>query len=504
MNKRGISAVVTTLIIILLSIVMLGVLWVVVKNILDKSAEEIDLGKATLDLEIQTVKIQDTEVTVVVVRRNPGKGEFIGMYFVFSDGENSEVIRLNTSLVELEQREFMFTLTKFLTTALETVSVIPIYMTSSGKESQGNLADTFEISDKAKEGVTAAVVTNFKKLGYSGAGKMEYGPFSSNTPNLVEFKKAIVDPLDVLPGDNQSFTVHVYSPNGITSVTSVTELDNSTLNLDFAKIDEYIEDSKTIEIWSVSWIVNDTHTTTYRTLITATDSLGNENMVTLTWTDSCQSQITHGGADAIATSCSTGVNGIDGLDGGTLTINSGITLTIDSGAIWAFNAGTSILPIGTITVNGEIRKGNLFYIDADSDNYGKDTTLSYSTLTSVSGKVRAKDALGTGDLCDTDPNAHPGISIYSSSQTACGNYDWNTDGSETKRWTIAPRDVRYCNFFSTCTAPQTVGTGWDGSAAACGSSATYITSIGDCTLNDFSPCSPSANSVTGPRTQTCR
>ena len=86
MNKRGISAVVTTLIIILLSIVMLGVLWVVVKNLLDKNAEQIDLGKTTLDLEIQTVKIQDTEVTVVVVRRNPGKGEFIGMYFVFSNG----------------------------------------------------------------------------------------------------------------------------------------------------------------------------------------------------------------------------------------------------------------------------------------------------------------------------------------------------------------------------------------------------------------------------------
>ena len=31
---------------------------------------------------------------MVLLRRNPGEGDFVGMNFIFSDGENTEIIKL--------------------------------------------------------------------------------------------------------------------------------------------------------------------------------------------------------------------------------------------------------------------------------------------------------------------------------------------------------------------------------------------------------------------------
>ena len=148
-STKGLSDVVTTLIIILISLVAIGVVWVVVQNVIQEGSEQVELGQFTLDLQIKAVQVQDENVTIVIVKRNPGEGEFVGMNFIFSDGQNSEIIRENTTLQELDQRSFTITLSEINTSNLKTVSVAPIYMLESGKETQGNLADSFDIPDSS-------------------------------------------------------------------------------------------------------------------------------------------------------------------------------------------------------------------------------------------------------------------------------------------------------------------------------------------------------------------
>jgi len=70
-NKRGMDDVVTTLLIILLTVVAISVIWIVVRDIIQKGSKDIELGKFTLDLGIESVSIGEDNVTVVVVRRNP-------------------------------------------------------------------------------------------------------------------------------------------------------------------------------------------------------------------------------------------------------------------------------------------------------------------------------------------------------------------------------------------------------------------------------------------------
>ncbi|MBI2045792.1 hypothetical protein HYT23_07050 [Candidatus Pacearchaeota archaeon] len=57
-NKKGLSTVVTTLIIILLVLVAIGIIWVVVRNVITGSGEQIDINTkcVTTNLEINTAR----------------------------------------------------------------------------------------------------------------------------------------------------------------------------------------------------------------------------------------------------------------------------------------------------------------------------------------------------------------------------------------------------------------------------------------------------------------
>lgn len=451
-EKKGLTGVVTTIIVILLVLFAVAVVWLAVKNVVQKGAEQINLGKLTLDLEIEKVRIEQDGVTATVfVRRNPGAGDLSGINFIFFDGSNTETIRQEVTLQEGERKTFTLKLTKMNGDEVQRVSIAPIFSSDTGKEIEGDVAHSL-----SKEEIAVMEFPDgpFKELGFVGAGKTEYS--ISGKGDQINFTKAIVDPLDVLPGDNQSFTVHISSTYTIADVTSVTELDNSTLYLDFAETGP--------NIWSANWIVNDTHTTEYRTHVTATDSEGNSNSITLTWTDSCQSQIIQGQDSTIDQNCTTGIDSIAGLDSGDLTIAEGKTLTIDSGSTFIFNSGKSITVGGTISISGgTITKGNLFYIDVDGDNYRKNSTLFYSDSASLSERVRAKDSLGD-DCYDNNASAKPGQTTYFATDRGDGSFDFDCDMDETQRWD------------NQCTVNiKSVTEGWDNSTAvpACGVSGDF-------------------------------
>ncbi len=137
------SAVVTTLIIILLTIVALGIIWVVVKNVLDKGSEQISLTGITLDLEIIKVNVEGDNLDVTV-KRNPGEGDLTAINFVFSDGDNSVVVRRNTNLDELGWQTFSFSLSTLAVEEITSISIAPVFETESGKEIVGDIIETSE------------------------------------------------------------------------------------------------------------------------------------------------------------------------------------------------------------------------------------------------------------------------------------------------------------------------------------------------------------------------
>ena len=143
MKKKGLSTVVTTLIIILLVLVAVGIVWVVISNLIREGVEEVSLGKFTIDLNIKDVKIQ-TDSIDVKIKRNPGKGELTGIKFLVSDGVKTEVFEMPTNMGELAEQTF----TLDYDGLVKEISIAPILKSESGKESIGNEIDKEEFSSE--------------------------------------------------------------------------------------------------------------------------------------------------------------------------------------------------------------------------------------------------------------------------------------------------------------------------------------------------------------------
>ena len=80
-NKRGLSDIVATLIIILLVIVAAGIIWVVVRNVVQSGAEQVEFGQKCFQVNLQYVGVTNTTETDydVTLRRLAGGDEIVGV-----------------------------------------------------------------------------------------------------------------------------------------------------------------------------------------------------------------------------------------------------------------------------------------------------------------------------------------------------------------------------------------------------------------------------------------
>ena len=142
-NTKGLSTIVATLLIILLTLVAVGIIWVVIKNVLKNSADEVSIGKFSIDLEISRVRIINSNSLSVVVKRNPGEASLSGIAFVAYSSDESELIKSTVILEQLEEREFIIVLSEFGTPVIRKISIAPLLISDSGKEFIGNIQDEY-------------------------------------------------------------------------------------------------------------------------------------------------------------------------------------------------------------------------------------------------------------------------------------------------------------------------------------------------------------------------
>jgi len=95
-NNRGLSTIVTTLIIVALSLVAVGVVWFVVNNIVSQQSSSIDYSAKCLNLEFRAITGTECSEFVagapaipsicsVIVQREKGDDAIGGIRLVFSD-----------------------------------------------------------------------------------------------------------------------------------------------------------------------------------------------------------------------------------------------------------------------------------------------------------------------------------------------------------------------------------------------------------------------------------
>ena len=310
----------------------------------------------------------------------------------------------------------------------------------------------------------------------------------------IRFIEGSIKPLDVHVGDTQHFRIVVTSPNGIKRVVAEIETDNgiheveltreglvgimdtypnpyvvnpqdntlqilSQSQLAQARLDEQKRDlarQKTNqanaadgqrEVWTGSWVVNDVHNKTYFTNFIAYDSAGNQDKLTMTWSDLCGIPLSGSWtSDSTASGCTISMNYTDGVDNGTATLAQYKNLNLSTGATFVWNPGQSVVFDGgklILAANraSQLKQSYLYVHDRDQDRYSLPAALSAQTSSdsAIQNYTRRNNLLnqpdkGVADCNDDKPDVVPGTAIYHTDTFTNAVhpdlvYDWNCNGT---------------------------------------------------------------------------
>ena len=146
-DKRGVSEVLVTVLLVVFSLIAIGIIWAVISNLIKEKSEDINIEGFFVDLKIESVQEIIDGNYVVRVKRNQGIGNVSMVKFVVSDGENTEVINKDTSgFVELETRSFTFNQNELGNIVfIKEISIVPVI---SGRKDTGITADKKVFSNK--------------------------------------------------------------------------------------------------------------------------------------------------------------------------------------------------------------------------------------------------------------------------------------------------------------------------------------------------------------------
>ena len=91
-NKRGLSQIVTTILMILIVISAIAIIFAAIRPAIESASKEITTDCFTISMEIESCSIGDFDGEAdnsdvqITVKRNPGKGKLNGLKFLFDTG----------------------------------------------------------------------------------------------------------------------------------------------------------------------------------------------------------------------------------------------------------------------------------------------------------------------------------------------------------------------------------------------------------------------------------
>ncbi len=258
----------------------------------------------------------------------------------------------------------------------------------------------------------------------AGSGPETYR-ISQAPGTLPAITSVTIDPMKVLPGNTQKFTVVMEDPDTVTSVEAVTATDHATTTVTLAL--DQASSSGSQQVFTGQWVVRDTHEGNYGTAFTAKDASGHQSSLSLDWSDPyCNPWQDAGGGTYLVSTASVGGSACEmsqnsTVQNGNIAVN-GVTLTVDPNVNLSFSPGYQ-LNIGTggalaMASGASISKTTVANvrptIAAPVPGITFDGTGAYATL-SASGpvtqdfKVQVCFYGGRGTACVTSPWASTAI-----------------------------------------------------------------------------------------------
>lgn len=142
--KRGMSTIIATIMMILFVLIATGIVWVVIKNILSEETEEISSGLDIITLSIvgSSVDFSESGKVSLIINRNIGKGDLAKIKIILYNEEGDSYVKEVTAsdLGELGSKKFTISTGGF--TNIQKISIAPITISASGKETIKGIVST--------------------------------------------------------------------------------------------------------------------------------------------------------------------------------------------------------------------------------------------------------------------------------------------------------------------------------------------------------------------------
>ena len=149
-EKKGLSAVVTNLLIILLVIVAIGIIWAVIRGLIQEGAEGVSMQQLNIDMNIEDVTFATNQISVKIM--NSGQEPITGSIIIVETERESDRYERRVQMSSKQIMTFDLTYNKNLS-EVESISVAPFYETDDEEYNEGKILDTYEITSSDLAGV---------------------------------------------------------------------------------------------------------------------------------------------------------------------------------------------------------------------------------------------------------------------------------------------------------------------------------------------------------------
>ncbi len=154
MEKRGLSQIVSTVLLMLIFIVAISIISVMLSPLLKAPSNSVVVQSLSVYLEIEeeSVEISDNMVNMNV-RRNPGGGEIIGLKVILEDEDGMiQSLDYSMGINELESKSISLPYKSSSIGRIEKISIAPLFSVN-GQERLGDIADTTILNNLCGNGV---------------------------------------------------------------------------------------------------------------------------------------------------------------------------------------------------------------------------------------------------------------------------------------------------------------------------------------------------------------
>ena len=246
MNKRGLSGIITVVLLVLLILVAIGLIWVLVLPVFSDVGVELNTASFTTDFEIvekSVVLDQENSILEFNLQRKVGDGEVIGVNVIIKDDlGNAEVFREDFIINELETRKVSINYGVGLG-VIESFEVAPIFIID-GQEKIGGVVDSYELTGDETSGISVNINNPSANafLGFANDLTISAGISGEDITSCSYSIEDVYNPSVILEGSldclNPSVTIPGYSLTPgryrvtVTALTA-TEQRNDIVNFDY-------------------------------------------------------------------------------------------------------------------------------------------------------------------------------------------------------------------------------------------------------------------------------